>query len=626
MATAAEVKEDKKWKWIEQPQFAFLQDKEIIYEWIGVLLAYRSPFDQYASVNPTGEDTQSWISKSHHYIETLTSTVVERFTAALAADFYENENFWFRQGRAHFVSALMHCVYSYDKDLFLPFVVKTTEKAYTHVKGSGSLSSIAGSVGINLLSEAPTAGSAAAVLLMQYKAKHYVFVEEVEKALTRIRNQSDFDEDSILDKLVNDFGIKDNTIRVSISGYHATINISSYKDITVVWHDPSGKVLKSEPSVLKKTQPDDLNNFKSLLKDVKKTLLNQKLRLENSWRGKREWTTTDWKQYIINHPLTSIIGRQLIWLFTGDNKSQPGIWCDGKIVSSDLTELDINAFEKVLLWHPALSATGDVQQWRKFIFDHRLLQPFKQAFREVYIVTEAEIKTSTFSNRFSGHVLQHYKLKALAEQRQWFYTSVYSYDPPLLKLQKHNIEVHLNIQKDDQQVQIVNISFYTIQNRAALAIDRIPAVIFSETLRDVDLFVATSSIGIEEDWNQARYQDYWRNYSRGELSAIAETRRDVLKQLLPSLKISAATELTDKFLVVKGKLRTYKIHIGSTNILMEPTDQYLCIVPDRNKESNNVFLPFDEDAGLSIILSKAILLADDDKITDSTIVSQISRR
>lgn len=82
-----------------------------------------------------------------------------------------------------------------------------------------------------------------------------------------------------------------------------------------------------------------------------------------------------------------------------------------------------------------------------------------------------------------------------------------------------------------------------------------------------------------------------------------------------------------EFLVVKGKLRTYKIHIGSTNILMEPNDQYLCIMPDRGKKEipDDVFLPFEGDSGLSVILSKAMLLAEDDKITDKTIMSQINR-
>jgi len=280
----------------------------------------------------------------------------------------------------------------------------------------------------------------------------------------------------------------------------------------------------------------------------------------------------------------------------------------------------------VRLWHPAVSSAEEVERWRRFIFDTRLLQPFKQAFREVYIVTDAERNTSTFSNRFSRHVLQHHKLKALAEQRQWYYTSIYSYDPPLIKIPRHNVEAHLNIQNEGTHAQVVNVSFYTLANRAPLSVDTLPPIVFSEILRDVDLFVATCSIGIDE-WPQwPQHQEYLRDFSHDHFSAIAQTRKDVLAELLPSLRISAVTELVGNFLVVKGKVRTYKIHIGSTNILMEPNDQYLCIVPASGHGSNHIFLPFDEDTGLSIILSKAMLLAEDDQITDSTILTQIHRR
>ncbi len=78
-------------------------------------------------------------------------------------------------------------------------------------------------------------------------------------------------------------------------------------------------------------------------------------------------------------------------------------------------------------------------------------------------------------------------------------------------------------------------------------------------------------------------------------------------------------------LVIRGTLRTYKIHLGSGNILMEPNDQYLCIVPDRSRAAgDNLLLPFEGDATLSIILSKAFLLAADNKISDPTIVRQIT--
>ncbi|GAA1213132.1 hypothetical protein [Pseudonocardia alaniniphila] len=83
-------------------------------------------------------------------------------------------------------------------------------------------------------------------------------------------------------------------------------------------------------------------------------------------------------------------------------------------------------------------------------------------------------------------------------------------------------------------------------------------------------------------------------------------------------------ELADRFLRVRGGLRTYKIHLGSGNILMEPNDAYLCIVPGPDRSAEQVFLPFEEGGGmLSLNLSKAFLLADDTAITDPTITGQL---
>lgn len=124
----------------------------------------------------------------------------------------------------------------------------------------------------------------------------------------------------------------------------------------------------------------------------------------------------------------------------------------------------------------------------------------------------------------------------------------------------------------------------------------------------------------------AERRDYWHRYSFGELAASAEPRREVLRGVIPKLKIADRCRFEERFLVVRGDLRTYKIHFGSASILMEPNDEYLCIVPaSRNRDGDRVFLPFDGDERLSIILSKALMLAADRRIADPTIVRQIVR-
>ena len=77
--------------------------------------------------------------------------------------------------------------------------------------------------------------------------------------------------------------------------------------------------------------------------------------------------------------------------------------------------------------------------------------------------------------------------------------------------------------------------------------------------------------------------------------------------------------------MVRGDLRTYRIHLRSGHVMMEPNQQYLCIVADRSSGARRprLYLPFEGDTVLSMILSKAFLLAEDRKIEDPTILSQI---
>jgi hypothetical protein len=150
-------------------------------------------------------------------------------------------------------------------------------------------------------------------------------------------------------------------------------------------------------------------------------------------------------------------------------------------------------------------------------------------------------------------------------------------------------------------------------------------------MRDVDLFVGVCSVGNDPNWADRGvepYGDYWRTFSFGELSESGRTRRSVLEVLIPKLRVSERLSLEDRFLVVRGDLTTYKIHLGSGNVLMEPGSQYLCIVPARGVSPVNmrdVWLPFEGDSGLAIILSKALMLAAERKITDPLIVQQIRR-
>lgn len=274
-------------------------------------------------------------------------------------------------------------------------------------------------------------------------------------------------------------------------------------------------------------------------------------------------------------------------------------------------------------------------------------QAIKQVFREVYILTDAELATHTYSNRMAAHIIKQHQFNTLAKGRTWQYSLLGAYDDgrdgetAQLSIPEYDLTAEfwideLFIENEFNDAGIWNFvgtdQLRFLKNDEVVELIDVPAIIFSEIMRDADLFVGVASVGNDPEWTdrgtlQDGHRNYWHSYSFGNLNETAKLRKQVLGRLLPRLKIARVAEIQDKFLIIKGKLRTYKIHIGSTNILMQPNDEYLCIVADRKKDaSSKIFLPFEGDTGLSMLLSKAFLLADDDKIKDTTITSQIKRK
>jgi len=381
-----------------------------------------------------------------------------------------------------------------------------------------------------------------------------------------------------------------------------------------------------------------------------------------------------WRERYLDHPLVGTLARRLIWTFTADGRTRAGAWCGDAIVDLSDQPVDLPNDAAVELWHPIGRSVEDVLAWRQWIETHEVRQPFKQAHREVYLLTDAERHTETYSNRFAAHVLRQHQYNALCAARGWKNKLRLMVDdtyPPASRELPHwglraeywvegaGTEYGTDTNESGVFLHVVTdqVRFYRVgaaQNRAhaggggytsaaagpgtrgvnePLPLDEIPALVLSEIMRDVDLFVGVASVGNDPTWQDGgpggRYRDYWTSYSFGELGETARTRRAILERLVPRLKIANQCTLTDRFLVVRGKLRTYKIHLGSGNILMEPNDQYLCIVPARDPVAaggDRLFLPFEGDMTLSVVLSKAFLLAADDAIKDPTIVRQIAHR
>jgi hypothetical protein len=321
----------------------------------------------------------------------------------------------------------------------------------------------------------------------------------------------------------------------------------------------------------------------------------------------------------LEDPLVSIFARRLIWSFELKGRWIAGFAEANGIFDATGTKLALEGGQmRVKLWHPMQSDAGLVLAWRQRLVKLGVTQPFKQAHREIYVLTDAERATNTYSNRFAGHVVEQRRFRALCQARGWACPTFGGWDPgngrPLKRVPERKLQVEFWVEPIETAMNQENFQFdylstdqfrFVTADGDPIALQDVDPALFSELMRDGDLFVGVAGIGADPSWGDRgddRFGEYWTKAAFGDLSESGKMRHAVLKDLLPGLAIASRCRLEERYLVVEGKIRTYRIHLGSGNIQMEPTNQYLCIVRDRAAGSKHVRLPFEGDDTLSIIL------------------------
>lgn len=550
---------------------------------------------------------------------------------------------------------------------------KLAISAYRKVPGIGPRAVKVGNAAVYALGHIPGMDALGQLAMLRVKVKFGTAQKGIEKALNAAAAREGLPRDQIDELGVPSYGLTEVGRRTEQLGdFTVELIASGIGDTELRFTKADGKRIKSVPAALKADHAEELKELKAAAKDIAAMLPAQKDRLDSLFLDNKLWPLSTWRERYLDHPLVGIIARRLIWSF-GDPNNPKGwksaTWLDTNNALVDQTGAPFAPPEScsVRLWHPIESPGGrdEVLAWRRFFEDRQIRQPFKQAHREVYLLTDAERTTNTYSNRFAAHIIKQHQFHALCAARNWknkLRLMVDAEYPPATRLlPAFGLRAEFWIEGSGEEVNEAyaylylatdQVRFYPLDAEQAsghawgggyrtdwrnqtvdqgIPLDETPPLVLSEVLRDVDLFVGVCSITNNPDWQdggpQGTHREYWWGQSFGEISETGAGRRELLQRILPRLKIASQCTLTDKFLVVKGSRRTYKIHLGSGNILMEPNDQYLCIVPTSRDASGataaGVFLPFEGDRTLSIILSKAFLLAADDKISDPSINSQI---
>lgn len=492
-----------------------------------------------------------------------------------------------------------------------------------------------------------------------------MMLKTIDRALAEAGKRLGLAPDDMQEIAMADHGIGAGGIRaVELDGMTVELVVSSSTKAGLFTIEPNGKRKRGIAKAFLALEggKEIAEELQGAAADIEIILPEARRRIEAAWRDGRSWDLAGWQDRLVDNGLLRTLAERLIWRFSGDGPDIVAMIRNGVLIGPDGGELaSPGEASRVHLWHPQESPAETVAAWRNFLTENRIRQPFIQAWRPIYLLTDPERVTNTYSNRFAGHILEQAPAMGILKKRGWqAYNRTMDgnsaeHERVRLTLPHFGVAAEYWIAGIGSRIQqgvaaehggrlfafisCDRVSFFTLDKNGQpggepIPLESVPARAFCEAMYDIDQIVGRTSIGADRNWQDRgagaahplsevpEFVDYHRRYSSGQASELARSRHDFLAKLLPGLAIASQCSLGSDFLMVDGKLATYRINLGSGNILIAPNDRYLCIVPAGRSQAES-YVPYEGDEILSLILSKAMMLADDAHIEDKSILRQI---
>lgn len=385
-----------------------------------------------------------------------------------------------------------------------------------------------------------------------------------------------------------------------------TAYISIGEDMPELVLESKGKRLQSIPSRLKKDRY--IENMRNIHKQLKEQHIRGRSLLEKAMVESSGFTGEEIAKLSENPVIWRLFSRLV--LVKGDNVfGFPSD--DGRsLVSARGEAVELSGEDMVRIAHPYDFFTAGVwSEYQTALFDRQWRQPFKQVFRELYVSTEEE-KQKSVSMRYSGNQIMPARAFGILKKRQW----IVDYENGLQKVCFHGDVTAVMYAMADwfspSDLEAPTLEYVAFHDRRSFKDKKIAdvlPVVFSEIMRDVDIAVSVAHAGgVDPETSHS----------------TIEMRRVIVEHAMPMFGVTNV-EVAGNFAKVSGKLGNYNIHLGS-GVIHKEGGTHIAVLPVHSQSRGRIFLPFlDEDPKTAEIISKILLFAEDDKIKDPAILSQI---
>jgi hypothetical protein len=370
--------------------------------------------------------------------------------------------------------------------------------------------------------------------------------------------------------------------------------------------EKNGKPLKSVPTSLKSHV--GIKELASRKADLKRQVSRMRKSLESAMCRGDQFQGAELVE-LSGHPMLAPMLRNLVFL--GDGMMGYPIENGRALRTEDGSIHAVGSTDSLRLAHPHdLFHTQRWDVWQRDCFAGERVQPFKQVFRELYVLTDAERADKTISRRYAGHQVHPRQALAVLGGCGWV---AHSEEGVRRTFHDEGVSAWLEAMfpfyspAEVEGVTIEGVHFSKAHDWKSLKLEDIPPRVFSEVMRDIDLVVSVAHrSGVDPEAS----------------ASTVEMRAALLKETLQVLGIRNV-RIDGRRAFVDGALGAYSVHLGSAVTHIMPGGM-LFIVPIGAQHRGRLFLPFaDDDPKSAEVMSKVILLARDNDIKDPSILAQI---
>lgn len=410
--------------------------------------------------------------------------------------------------------------------------------------------------------------------------------------------------------------------------------------------EKKGKRLKSIPTSLKKeTRVIEMNEAICSLRDQRSRAIRsfEQAMLRETIFGHQEIAT------LMRNPIFSPLIQRLLWRTTGNKiiDEEKNTTVKKKSISKKSTtkeksitveksgnqkplaaetitgtaigtETVIGFFDQMpesdlVIAHPLdLLHSGRWVEFQRIFVEQQIVQPFKQVFRELYTLNADEKTDPSHTDRYAGNQVQTRMALALLKSRNW----VADYETGLQKVDHQRnvvVSLHANADwfspSDIEPPTISDVVFLDRKTWQPIPLNALPPIFFSEVMRDLDLMVSVAHAGgVDPEASHS----------------TIEMRAALIQAFLPYFKLqNVRIEKSHAF--IQGTYGQYDVHLGS-GFCHQTAVGMIAILPVHTQTRGRIFLPFaDDDPKTAEIITKILFLAEDQKIKDPNILSQIQK-